>query len=82
LIRYEEGYDPLDEAQRIRGASWSIDPSLGMSVKPYEEKKLIDIDPSLLSVVERLLPLATAFTSVEAYMELRSALNYMTLIPR
>lgn len=34
--------------------------------------QLIDIvDPSLLSLVERLLPLATYFTSVEAYMELR-----------
>ena len=30
LIRYEEGYDPLDESQRIRGAPWVVDPSLGM----------------------------------------------------
>ena len=29
------------------------------------------IDPSLLSLVERLLPLATAYTSVEASMDLR-----------
>ncbi|KAK4689082.1 gamma-tubulin complex component 2, partial [Tremellales sp. Uapishka_1] len=61
LIRYEEGYDPLDEYQRLRGARWRIDPSL---------------DPSLLSLVERLLPLATYFTSVEASMELRNAAEY------
>ncbi|ORY34102.1 Spc98 family-domain-containing protein [Naematelia encephala] len=58
LIRYDEAYDSLDEIQRIRGARWHIDPSL---------------DTSLLSLVERLLPLATYFTSVEAYMELRNA---------
>ncbi|RSH87478.1 hypothetical protein EHS25_003388 [Saitozyma podzolica] len=61
LIRYDEGYDPLDEDQRLQGARWRVDPSL---------------DPSLLSLVERLLPLASAFTSVEASMELRSAPEY------
>jgi gamma-tubulin complex component 2 len=72
LIRYEEGYDPLDESQRIQGARWSVDPSLGslnivcLTIVAYRNP-----DPSLLSVVERLLPLATSFTSVEAYMELR-----------
>lgn len=29
LIRYNEGYDPLDEDQRLQGAKWRIDPSLG-----------------------------------------------------
>ena len=29
LIRYEEGYDALDEQQRLQGAKWRIDPSLG-----------------------------------------------------
>lgn len=29
LIRYEEGYDPVDEVQRLQGAKWRIDPSLG-----------------------------------------------------
>lgn len=29
LIRYDEGYDPLDEDQRLQGAKWRIDPSLG-----------------------------------------------------
>jgi hypothetical protein len=29
LIRYDEGYDPLDEDQRLQGARWRVDPSLG-----------------------------------------------------
>lgn len=29
LIRYAEGYDPLDADQRLRGARWRVDPSLG-----------------------------------------------------
>lgn len=35
-----------------------------------------DLDPSLLSLVERLLPLASYFTSVEASMELRNSTEY------
>jgi hypothetical protein len=31
LIRYDEGFDPLDEDQRLQGAKWKVDPSLGMS---------------------------------------------------
>jgi len=29
LIRYDETYDPLDEDQRLQGAKWKVDPSLG-----------------------------------------------------
>jgi gamma-tubulin complex component 2 len=29
LIRYDDGYDPLDELQRLRGAGWRVDVSLG-----------------------------------------------------
>lgn len=29
LIRYAEGYDPLDAEQRLKGARWRVDPSLG-----------------------------------------------------
>lgn len=29
LIRYAEGYDPLDAEQRLKGAQWRVDPSLG-----------------------------------------------------
>ena len=29
LIKYAEGYDPLDETQRLQGAKWRVDPSLG-----------------------------------------------------
>lgn len=31
LIRYAEGYDPLDEDQRLRGARWRVDQSLSAS---------------------------------------------------
>ncbi|BEI84976.1 hypothetical protein CcaverHIS002_0503770 [Cutaneotrichosporon cavernicola] len=58
LITYAEGYDPLDAEQRLKGARWRVDPSL---------------DPSLLSLVNRLLPLATFFTSVEASIEQRNS---------
>ncbi|KAK8864313.1 hypothetical protein IAR55_001560 [Kwoniella newhampshirensis] len=61
LIRYDDGYDPLDEDQRSRGARWKIDSSL---------------DSSLLSLVERLLPLASFFTAVEASMESRNIPEY------
>jgi gamma-tubulin complex component 2 len=73
LIRYEEGYDPLDENQRIRGVQWNVDPSLGEYHTTLLRNKLTlsDLDPSLLSLVERLVPLASNFTAVEAYMELR-----------
>lgn len=29
LIRYDEGYDPLDEEQRVKGAKWRVNPLLG-----------------------------------------------------
>ncbi|WVF71552.1 hypothetical protein IAT40_006360 [Kwoniella sp. CBS 6097] len=61
LIRYDEGYDPLDEEQVSKGARWKVDPSL---------------DPSLLSLVERLLPLASFFTAVEVSMNSRNAPDY------
>ncbi|WVO22102.1 uncharacterized protein IAS62_003427 [Cryptococcus decagattii] len=61
LIRYDEGYDPFDEEQRLKGAKWKVNPSL---------------DPSLLSLVKRLLPVASFFTAVEASMELRTAPEY------
>ncbi|OCF40305.1 gamma-tubulin complex component 2 [Kwoniella heveanensis CBS 569] len=61
LIRYDEGYDPLDEEQASKGARWKVDPSL---------------DPSLLSLVERLLPLASFFTAVEVSMNARNAPEY------
>ncbi|GMK55329.1 hypothetical protein CspeluHIS016_0203850 [Cutaneotrichosporon spelunceum] len=58
LITYAEGYDPTDAEQRLKGARWRVDPSL---------------DLSLLSLVNRLLPLVTFFTSVEASIELRNS---------
>lgn len=35
LIRYEDGYDPLDEVQRLRGAQWRVDASLGKHMITY-----------------------------------------------
>ncbi|WWC70294.1 uncharacterized protein I206_104244 [Kwoniella pini CBS 10737] len=61
LIRYHEDYDPLDAEQASKGVKWRVDPSL---------------DTSLLSLVERLLPLATCFTAVEASMESRNSPEY------
>ncbi|WWC61778.1 uncharacterized protein I303_104363 [Kwoniella dejecticola CBS 10117] len=61
LIRYADDYDPLDGEQASKGARWRVDPSL---------------DPSLLSLVERLLPLATCFTAVETSMDSRNAPEY------
>ncbi|WVN88320.1 uncharacterized protein L203_103525 [Cryptococcus depauperatus CBS 7841] len=61
LIRYDDGYDPLDEEQRAKGAKWKVNLSL---------------DSSLLSLVERLLPLASSFTAVEASLESRTAPEY------
>lgn len=29
LIRYDESYDPLDGDQRLQGARWTVDRSLG-----------------------------------------------------
>lgn len=29
LIQYADGYDPLDAEQRLKGARWQVDPSLG-----------------------------------------------------
>ena len=28
-MTYDEDYDPDDEAQRLRGVRWKVDPSLG-----------------------------------------------------
>lgn len=32
LVTYDEDYDPDDEAQRIRGVRWRVDPSLGETI--------------------------------------------------
>jgi len=70
LIRYAEGFDPQDVDQRLKGVRWRVDPSLG-ELQGLSRK--LTSDPSLLKLVNNLLPLATFFTSVEASMELRNA---------
>lgn len=57
LIQYADDYDPEDETQRLRGTRWKIDPSM---------------DPSLRYLVEKILPLATFFTAVNAFVDLRN----------
>lgn len=61
LIRFAPTYDPLSETSRLRGAQWQIDPSL---------------DPSLTRLVEKILPLATFYTAVSAFVDLRNEMGF------
>lgn len=61
LIRYTSTYDNLDPSQRLRGASWTIDHGL---------------DGSLLSVLKRLLPMATYYMAIQTFVEMRNATEY------
>ncbi|ODO09771.1 hypothetical protein I350_01988 [Cryptococcus amylolentus CBS 6273] len=61
LIRFDETYDPLDAEQRLQGAKWTVHP---------------DLDPSLVSLVNRLLPLASFFTVVDTSMESRATQEF------
>lgn len=74
LIRYAEGYDSMDVEQRLQGARWQVDSTLGEL--PVHPDNQLTSDPSLLSLVNRLLPIATFFTSVEASIELRNSPEY------
>ncbi|KAK0527368.1 gamma tubulin complex Spc97/GCP2 subunit Alp4 [Tilletia horrida] len=64
-IHYAPSYDPTNPADRLRGAKFTIDPTL---------------DPSLKDLTERVLVLATLYTSVFAFVELESSLEYGTVI--
>ena len=35
LVKYDEGYEPQDEAQRLLGAQWRVDPSLGTLIRRH-----------------------------------------------
>ncbi|KAH8090462.1 putative gamma-tubulin complex component 2 [Filobasidium floriforme] len=61
LITFAPDYDHTDEVQRLRGVRWKIDPSL---------------DRSLRNMVEKILPLATFFTAVTAFLDLRNDTAY------
>ncbi|CAD6898560.1 unnamed protein product [Tilletia controversa] len=64
-IHYAASYDLTNPADRLRGATFTIDPTL---------------DPSLRDLTERVLVLATFYTSVLAFVELESSLEFGTVI--
>jgi len=63
-IRFSETYDPEDPAERLKGPKFSIDE---------------DLDPSLKDVVENILPLATHYCSIYAFVEMDSSLEFGTV---
>ncbi|PWZ00802.1 hypothetical protein BCV70DRAFT_237131 [Testicularia cyperi] len=63
-ITYAPTYDPESPAHRLRGAQWVVDPAL---------------DPPLRDLVERILPVATDFTSIYAFIEMDSGLEFGTV---
>ncbi|KAE8225942.1 hypothetical protein CF319_g1378 [Tilletia indica] len=64
-IHYAPSYDPTNPAHRLRGATFTIDPTL---------------DASLRDLTDRVLVLATFYTSVLAFVELESSLEFGTVI--
>ena len=63
-ITYASTYDPEDVAHRLRGAQFTIDPAL---------------DAPLRDLVDRILPLATDYTAIYAFIETDSGLEYGTV---
>lgn len=63
-ITYSSTYDPEDIAQRLRGARFSIDSAL---------------DAPLRDLVDRVLPLATDYTAIYAFIETDSGLEFGTV---
>ncbi|KAA1113311.1 hypothetical protein PGT21_027790 [Puccinia graminis f. sp. tritici] len=60
FIEYHEHFSPDDPFERLQGARFSIDN---------------DLDPSLREIVERILPLATYYTSIDAFVAAHSHLD-------
>ncbi|PWN47840.1 hypothetical protein IE53DRAFT_348536 [Violaceomyces palustris] len=63
-IQFSPTYAPDDAASRLRGANFTLDSAL---------------DPSLKDLVERILPVATFFTSIYAFVEMDSSLEFGTV---
>ncbi|KAJ9109172.1 hypothetical protein QFC21_000501 [Naganishia friedmannii] len=61
VIRYDPSYNRADPIHQLRGVKWTVDPSL---------------DPSLRSVVRRILPMATFYTAINAFVDLRLDRNF------
>lgn len=64
-IHYHTTYTPEDAASRLRGATFVVDAAL---------------DPSLRGLVEKVLPLATYYTSIFAFVETESSLEFGTVM--
>lgn len=60
FIEYHHSFSPDDPFERLQGARFSIDN---------------DLDPSLREIVERILPLATYYTSIDAFVAAHSHLD-------
>ncbi|KAK4057423.1 gamma tubulin complex Spc97/GCP2 subunit Alp4 [Microbotryomycetes sp. JL221] len=60
-IEFDSAYSPEDDYERLQGAQFEVNSQL---------------DPWLLKVVERFLPLATHYTAVQAFVEQYSVLEY------
>ncbi|CBQ71684.1 related to gamma-tubulin complex component 2 [Sporisorium reilianum SRZ2] len=63
-VTYASTYDPEDVAHRLRGAHFTIDAAL---------------DAPLRDLVDRILPLATDYTAIYAFIETDSGLEYGTV---
>ncbi|KAL7412307.1 Spc98 family-domain-containing protein [Mrakia frigida] len=61
LITFDPAYDPTVETCRMEGPGWVVDSGL---------------DPSLSSVLRRVLPLATYYMGVEAFIDSRCLLEF------
>lgn len=64
-IHYASQYAPEDAASRLKGASFVVDAAL---------------DPSLCGLAEKILPLATYYTAIFAFIETESSLEFGTVM--
>ena len=74
IIRYDPSYDRANPLHQLRGVKWTIDPSLGSCYGRTDSWMTTDRDPadaSLVSVVRRILPMATYYTAINAFVDLR-----------
>ncbi|KAN0061541.1 gamma tubulin complex Spc97/GCP2 subunit Alp4 [Thecaphora frezii] len=63
-ILYSEAYDPESPASRLKGATYTIGAAL---------------DPPLKDLAERILPIATYYTSISAFIEMDNGLEFGTV---
>ncbi|WFD44350.1 gamma tubulin complex Spc97/GCP2 subunit Alp4 [Malassezia psittaci] len=64
-IHFESSYKPNDLGNRLNGVLFTTDP---------------DLDPSLRQLVERILPLASYYSSITTFVEQESGLEYGTVM--